>query len=171
MEKKEEILLNEHEEVETKTSNKVKYTIAIIATTLVLAAATTLLIGHFKFDWFKSDNYKIDAKINRNLYQANYFSERKTVNTRIYFDNGPTENKQYILDSNFVVFLTEKAENLNTAVLVLLSSKMTSEEGESDLGHLNLFDEKEIKELEANPDGSKYPIAVFKFYDDGYKSN
>ena len=167
MEHKEEILLNEPEVFETKTSNKVKYTIAIIATTLVLAAATTLLIGHFKFDWFKSDNYKIDAKINRNLYQANYFSERKTVNTRIYFDNGPTENKQYILDSNFVVFLTEKAENLNTAVLVLLSSKMTSEEGESDLGHLNLFDEKEIKELEANPDGSKYPMAVFKFYDDG----
>jgi len=167
MENKNEILINEPEVVETKTSNKVKYTIAIIATTLVLAAATTLLIGHFKFDWFKSDNYKIDAKINRNLYQANYFSERKTVNTRIYFDNGPTENKQYILDSNFVVFLTEKAENLNTAVLVLLSSKMTSEEGESDLGHLNLFDEKEIKELEANPDGSKYPMAVFKFYDDG----
>ncbi len=82
MEKKEEILINEHEEVETKTSNKVKYTIAIIATTLVLAAATTLLIGHFKFDWFKSDNYKIDAKINRNLYQANYFSEKKTVNTK-----------------------------------------------------------------------------------------
>ena len=33
--------------------------------------------------------------------------------------------------------------------------------------HLNLFDEKEIKEIEANPDGSKYPMAVFKFDDDG----
>ena len=77
MEHKEEILLNEPEFVETKASNKVKYTIAIIATTLVLATATTLLIGHFKFDWFKNDNYKIDANINRNLYQANYFSEKR----------------------------------------------------------------------------------------------
>jgi hypothetical protein len=167
MEKKEEILINEHEEVETKTSNKVKLAVAIIASTLVLAAATTLLIGHFKFDWFKSDNYKIDANINRSVYQANYFSEKKTVSTRISFENGPTENKQYVLDSNFVVFLTEKKENLNTAILVLLDSNMSSEEGQTELAHLNIFDEKEIKELEANPDGSKYPMAVFKFDDDG----
>ena len=167
MEKKEEILINDHEEVETKTFNKVKLTVAIIASTLVLAAATTLLIGHFKFDWFKGDNYKIDANINRSVYQANYFSEKKTVSTRISFENGPTENKQYVLDSNFVVFLTEKKENLNTAILVLLDSNMSSEEGQTELGHLNIFDEKEIKELEANPDGSKYPLAVFKFNDDG----
>jgi hypothetical protein len=167
MEKKEEILINDHEEVETKTFNKVKLAVAIIASTLVLAAATTLLIGHFKFDWFKSDNYKIDANINRSVYQANYFSEKKTVSTRISFENGPTENKQYVLDSNFVVFLTEKKENLNTAILVLLDSNMSSEEGQTELGHLNIFDEKEIKELEANPDGSKYPMAVFKFDDDG----
>ena len=167
MEKKEEILINDHEEVETKTFNKVKLAVAIIASTFVLAAATTLLIGHFKFDWFKSDNYKIDANINRSVYQANYFSEKKTVSTRISFENGPTENKQYVLDSNFVVFLTEKTENLNTAILVLLDSNMSSEEGQTELGHLNIFDEKEIKELEANPDGSKYPMAVFKFDDDG----
>ena len=167
MEKKEEILINDHEEVETKTFNKVKLAVAIIASTLVLAAATTLLIGHFKFDWFKGDNYKIDANINRSVYQANYFSEKKTVSTRISFENGPTENKQYVLDSNFVVFLTEKKENLNTAILVLLDSNMSSEEGQTELGHLNIFDEKEIKELEANPDGSKYPMAVFKFDDDG----
>ena len=30
-----------------------------------------------------------------------------------------------------------------------------------------MFDEDKIKELETNPDGSKYPIAVFTFYDDG----
>ena len=167
MEKKEEILINDHEEVETKTFNKVKLAVAIIASTLVLAAATTLLIGHFKFDWFKSDNYKIDANINRSVYQANYFSEKKTVSTRISFENGPTENKQYVLDSNFVVFLTEKKDNLNTAIIVLLDSNMSSEEGQTELAHLNIFDEKEIKELEANPDGSKYPMAVFKFDDDG----
>ena len=120
MEKKEEILINDHEEVETKTFNKVKLAIAIIASTLVLAAVTTLLIGHFKFDWFKSDNYKIDANINRSVYQANYFSEKKTVTTKYSFENGDSEQKEYIVDNNFVVFLTGKKDNLNTATLVLL---------------------------------------------------
>ena len=167
MEKKEEILLNEHEEVETKTSNKVKYTIAIIASTLVLAAATTLLIGHFKFDWFKSDNYKIDANINRSVYQANYFSEKKTMTTKISLSDGHIEKKEYIIDTNFVVFLTEKKENLYSAALVLLSATATAEDKLQELPHFNMFDEEEIKELESNPDGSKYPMAVFKFNDDG----
>ena len=167
MENKNEILINEPEVVETKTSNKVKFTMAIIATTLVLAAATTLLIGHFKFDWFKSDNYKIDANINRSVYQANYFSEKKTVATQFVFTDGHIEKKEYILDTNFVVFLTDKKENMNTASLVLLSSTATVDEEVQKLPHLNLFDEKEIKEIEGNPDGSKYPMAVFKFDDDG----
>ena len=70
--KKEEILLNEPEIVETKP-NKVKIALSILASTLVVATITTLLVGHFKFDWFKSDEYKIDARINRSIYQANYF--------------------------------------------------------------------------------------------------
>ena len=173
MEKKEEILMNENEEIiETKPSNKVKYAIAIVASTLVLAAITTLLIGHFKFDWFKSENYKLDAKISRNVFQANYFSEKKTVVTKFSFANGITQQKDYFLDSNFVVFLTdreelENKEFLNTATLILLDSKMTSEYGEKVLPHLDIFDEAQLKELEANPDGSKYPLAVFKFYEDG----
>ena len=167
MEKKEEILINEPEVVETKQSNKINIVISLIVSTLLVTAVTTLLIGHFKFDWFKSDNYKIDANIKRNVFQANYFSEKKTVTTRFSFENGPTEKKEYILDSDFVVFLTDKTDNLNTGVLVLLCSKMTSEKGENQLAHLNIFDEKEIKELEADPDGSKYPFAVFKFDDEG----
>ena len=172
MEKSEEILLNEPEIVETKPSNKVKYTIAILASTLVLAAVTTLLIGHFKFDWFKSDNYKIEAKINRTIYQANYFSEQKTVTTKFSLSNGLFQKKEYVLDSNFVVFLTERKEQenkefLNSATLVLLSSVMKYEDEIKELAHLNIFDENEIKELDSNPDGAKYPIATFKFSDDG----
>ena len=30
-----------------------------------------------------------------------------------------------------------------------------------------MFDEKERKKLESNPDGAKYPMAVFTFTDDG----
>jgi len=167
MDKKEEILINEPEVVETKPSNKVKYAIAIIASTLVLAAVTTLLIGHFKFEWFQSDNYKIDAKINRSVFQANYFSEKRTMTTEITLADGKLEKKEYIIDNNFVVFLTEKKENMNTAALVLLSATATVGEKIHELPHLNILDEEQIKEVEANPDGSKYPLAVFKFDDDG----
>ena len=100
MDKKEEILINEQEVVETKSSNKIKYTIAIISSTLVIAAITTLLIGHFKFDWFKNDNYKIDANIKRNFYQANYFSERKTLNAKFTLPDGASQQKEYIIDTN-----------------------------------------------------------------------
>ena len=133
----------------------------------MVAVVTTLLIGHFKFDWFKSDEYRIDANISRNLYQANYFSERKTVNTKFTFETGDFEKKEYSVDSKFVVFLVEKQENLNTAIIVLLSSTATVDGEAHELGHLNMFDENTLKELEANPDGTKYPMAVFKFSEDG----
>ena len=167
MEKNEEILLNEPEINERKPSQKIKYAIAIITTTLALAVVSTLLIGHFKFDWFKSNNYKIDAQINRSVYQSNYFSEKKTVKTQFSLPSGTLEQKTYVLDSNFVVFLTEKKDDFNTAILILLDSIMTSEEGKKELAHLNLFNDEEIKQLEKDPDGAKYPMAIFQFYDDG----
>jgi hypothetical protein len=167
MDKKEKILINEPEVVEIKASNKIKYAIAIISSTLVLAVVTTLLIGHFKFDWFKGDNYKIDVNINRNIYQANYFSEKKTLNAKFTLPDGVSQEKEYIIDTNFVVFLTDKKENINTAVLVLLSSTIEGDEKLKELPHLNIFDENETKELESNPDGAKYPIAIFKFDNEG----
>ena len=173
MEKKEEILINENEEIiDTKPNNKVKYAVAIVATTLVLASVMTLLIGHFKFNWFKGEIYKLDASISRKAYQANYFTEKKTVTTKFSFANGINQEKQYFLDTNFVVFLTnqEKLENkefLNTAALILLDSKMTHEYGEKELPHLDMFNEAQLKELESNPDGAKYPMALFKFYESG----
>ena len=86
MEKKEEILINENEEIiDTKPNNKVKYAVAIVAATIVLASVTTLLIGHFKFNWFKGEIYKLDASISRKAFQANYFSEKKNSNNQIFF--------------------------------------------------------------------------------------
>ena len=49
--RKEEILLNEPEIVETK-SNKVKITLAILVSALLVSATAILLIGHFKFFFF-----------------------------------------------------------------------------------------------------------------------
>ena len=172
MEKKEEILINEKEEIVDTKPSKMKYVIAILAATLVLASVTTLLIGHFKYNWFKGEVYKLDANISRKAFQANYFSEKKTVTTKFSFANGINQEKQYFLDTNFVVFLTEQEqlvnqEFLNTAALILLDSKMTHEYGEKDLPHLDMFDENQLKELEANPDGAKYPMALFKFYENG----
>ena len=135
--------MNEPEFVETKP-NKVKIVLSILASTLVVATISTLLIGHFKFDWFKSDEYKIDAHINRSIYQANYFSEKKTINTKFTFD-GHSEEKEYIVDNDFVVFLTGKKENLNTAALVLLSATGTVDDEIHELAHLNMFDEEQVK--------------------------
>ena len=138
---KEEILLKDSENVETKP-NKLKIALSILASTLIVATITTLLVGHFKYDWFKSDEYKIDAHINRSIFQANYFSEKKT-------------------------YLTDKKGDLNTATLVLLGATVSVDNEIHELPHLNMFDEEQIKALESNPDGAKYPMAVFKFTDDG----
>ena len=46
--RKEEILLNEPEIIETK-SNKVKITLLILVSALLVAAIAVLLVGHFKF--------------------------------------------------------------------------------------------------------------------------
>ena len=57
------------------------------------------------------------------------------------------------------------------AIIVLLSSTATVDGEAYELGHLNMFDENTLKELEANPDGTKYPMAVFKFSEDGNEKN
>ena len=159
--KKEEILLNDSEIVETK-SNKVKIVLSILASTLIVASIATLLVGHFQFGWFKSNEFKIDANINRNIYQANYFSERKTINTKITFDEH-SEAKEYVVDNDFVVFFTGK----NTAALVLLGATANVDDQIHELAHFTMFDEEVVKDLENNPDGAKYPMALFEFTDDG----
>ena len=44
--------------ISAKSYSKVKLAIAIISTILILAATTTLLIGYFKFDWFKKEIFQ-----------------------------------------------------------------------------------------------------------------
>ena len=172
MEKHTKILMKEPEEIEeAKDSNKIKYTTALISASIMLTLIATLLIGHFQFSWFK-ETYQVNANISRKVFQANYFSEQKTVTTKFSFANGVIQENDYILNTNFVVFLENREEIyknqfINTAFILLLDSKMLYEKGEKDLPHLNIFDEVQLKELEANPYGAKYPIAEFKFDDDG----
>ena len=90
---KEEILINEPEIFEPKISNKKKLAITIAATTLFLAVGTTLLVGYLRFDWFSNGDYSIDANINRNIYKANYFSNKKTINTQFSLSNAVSRKK------------------------------------------------------------------------------
>ena len=175
MDKQDEIILEENLnqiEIEPpKNSKKIKYAIAIIASTLVLATVSILLIGHFKFNWFKNGNYKLDINISRSTYQANYFSERKIATTKISLTDDKKEERIFYVDSNFVVYLMDKKKTRNgyliTASLVILDSKLSTDETKKDLAHFNIHDEAQIKEFESNPDGAKYPMAIFKFYEDG----
>lgn len=166
------IAFNESEILPTKKSNKLKYTIIIISSVIALAAAATLLVGYFKFNWFKDEIYTIDANITRSLHQANYFTENRKITTKIAITEDEYEEQEYLIDTDFMVFLNErkqleKGDYLNTASIVLLKSKMTSNEEEQNLPSLDLSDAEKIKEFETNPDGSKYPLALFKFYENG----
>ena len=162
--RKEELLLTDYDYIRTK-SRKRKICISILVS--LLLASSILLAGHLKYEWFKSDEYKIDANINRSVFQANYFTEKKSAFIQFNFEDGHSEKKGYVIDNNFVVFLTEKKDNLNTAILVLLKSSATVDDKIQELVHLDMFNEEQIKELEADPNGAKYPFAVFKFTDDG----
>ena len=155
-----------------KTNYKFTLTIAIISTVLLLDATTTLLIGYFKFDWFKSEIYKVDANITREINQANFFKETKTINTKVALTKDNYEEQNYEINTDFVVFLKEKTtlkenDNLYKASLVILKSKMTTKDEEYDLPSFDINDENKVKEYEANPDGSKFPIAEFSFYENG----
>ena len=77
------VSFEDQEIIPAKNNNKVKIIITIISIILILAVATTLLIGHFKFNWFKSEVYKVDTNIKREVNQASYFNENKKIKTKI----------------------------------------------------------------------------------------
>ena len=177
MSKKEESYAINDELIDQKVelpvkSNKIKYAIVIASVVAFVAAASILLIGYFKFDWFKSETYKLDANINRATYQTSYFTEKKRIETEYSFTNGVHEKKLAYVTSTFVVVLTDrkkiaKDKFLDTASLIILDSTLKQEGAESELTRFQIFDKKTLKDLETNPNGSKYPMAMFKFYEDG----
>ena len=166
---KEEILNDEFVEreiIQPKSHKKIKIAVSIVAS-LAIIATTTLLVGYFKFNWFKSEVYTLDTKISHNLYQVNYFTETKNVNTKIGFVSGVSENQEHTIYTNFMVIITGKEGFLNTAILVILDTKVKYEREFKDVNTFDIFDEDKIKEVIANPDGAKYPLALFSFYDNG----
>ena len=166
---KEEILNDEFVEREIaqpKSHKKIKIAISVVAS-LAIIAITTLLVGHFKFDWFKSEVYTLDTKISHNLYQVNYFTETKNIKTKMGFVSGVSENQEHTIYTNFMVMITGKEGFLNTAILVILDTKVKYQKEFKDVNTFDILDEAKIKEVIADPDGSKYPLAVFSFYENG----
>jgi len=172
MDKKES--LNENlaskEEITLKKSRKLKIALVIIFS-LFIILSTTLLVGYFKFDWFKNEIYSIDAKIRRNVYQANYFSETKIIETKYNFSSGQSETKELSLFTNFMVIPTKKEkiknEFLITATLIILEIKFKIEKEIKQGIYFNISDEKIINQIKSNPDANKYPIAIFSFFENG----
>jgi hypothetical protein len=123
-------------------------------------------------DWFKNEIYNVDANLTREINQANFFEETKTINTRIAIAKDEYEEQEYTVKTNFVVYLKERTqlkENdyLNTATIAITKSKMTTKGQEYDLPSFDLTDENKVREFEEHPDGSKNPIAEFSYFENG----
>ena len=171
---KEEILnenIIEKEVIHPKAHKKIKIFLAITGSILVIAA-TVLLIGYFHLNWFKSEIYNLDIKISRNTYEVNYFTETKILETRLGLTSGESNNKEITVKNNFLVVQTdrEKLENndfLNTVSLIILDVKVKMDNEEKQGISFDIFKEEIVEEFKSNPEGSKYPMAIFSFYENG----
>ena len=162
-----------HDEI-TLSSKKSKICkiAALIIAGIAIITTTVLLVAHFKYGLFGS---KISEaiEINREANSLEFFSETRNLKTKMTYASGQTASTEQEIDTDFVVLLKEKKEIkekstfYNTGYIVVLGSKAKSNGEEAQLDSFNIFDEKIIKEFESNPNGSKYPIAQFSFYEDG----
>ena len=83
------------------------------------------------------------------------------------YSSGELEEIENLIETNFLVMVTNKEKSLNTAYLVVLKSKTEMKEKEASLNSFDIFDEKTVKEFEENPDSSKYPMSLFHYYENG----
>lgn len=165
---------------------KKKKIIYIITITFALFLIITiiLLVGYFKYNWFKKDDkevdneiYNLDVKIKSSVNQVDYFTETKKIKSTVVYTSGESDEQEQIVDTNFVVFITDKTindnhtnnitSNMNNGTLVILESKVKYGENETNLSSFDIFDEKQIKDFESNPNGSIYPMAKFSYFENG----
>ena len=164
--------------------NKKKKIIFIIAITFAALAIITaiFLIGCLKFGWFKksddeanNDRYDLDVKIKRTVNQVDYFTETKKIKSKVVYTSGESQEQEQIVDTNFVVFLTDKTDKfdsennmtikMNNGTLVILDSKVKFGEKETKLSSFDIFDEEQIKEFELNPSGATHTITKFSYFE------
>ena len=172
---KEEILnesIKEEEEVIQPKSHK-KIIISLVITGSILVISTViLLVGYFKFNWFKSEIQNINIKISRNVQEVKYFTETIIIDYKLGLTSGESDKKEITVKNNFLVVETDrkKMKNndfLNTASLIILDVKVNFDNKENQGISFDIFSDEKIKEFKSNPDGTKYPMAIFSFYDNG----
>ena len=95
MDKSEEIILeesiNEKELSDTKNYKKIKYSMAIIASTLIVAAVITLSIGHFKVEVLEEGNKPVVRNLAFNITAS------KTYNLGSFKVAGQTVSIKYVV--------------------------------------------------------------------------
>ena len=163
---------NHQEIILSSKKSKICKIATLIVAGIAIITTTVLLVAHFKYGLFGSKSSQI-IEINREANSLEFFSETRNLKTKMTYATGKAVSNEQIIDTDFVILLKEKKEIkekstfYNTGYIVILGSKVKANEEEAQLDSFNIFDEKIVKEFESNPDGSKYPIAQFSFYEDG----
>ena len=163
---------NHQEIILSSKKSKICKIATLIVAGIAIITTTVLLVAHFKYGLFGSKSSQI-IEINREANSLEFFSETRNLKTKMTYATGKAVSTEQIIDTDFVILLKEKKEIkekstfYNTGYIVILGSKVKANEEEAQLDSFNIFNEKIIKEFEANPNGSKYPIAQFSFYEDG----
>ena len=163
---------NHQEIILSSKKSKICKIATLIVAGIAIITTTVLLVAHFKYGLFGSKSSQI-IEINREANSLEFFSETRNLKTKMTYATGQAVSTEQIIDTDFVVLLKEKKEIkekstfYNIGYIVILGSKVKANEEEAQLDSFNIFDEKIIKEFEANPNGSKYPFAQFSFYEDG----
>ena len=169
------------EENYAQSKRPIMLIILIVVFILIFAIVITLLVGHFKYNWFKEKTKEIEQandipKLSRIVNQINYFTEIKTINTRVEFTQGSPEYTEQKININFLVMQTDRKELrnndfLNNATLVILEANATIRNETRNITSFNIFDESKIEEFKSSPNGTKYPMSLFSFYENGTLAN
>ena len=157
----------------SQKSQKKKYIIigSIVFLSLAIITTVVLLIVYCSKDDAEEEIYQV-TEIKRELYSEEYYTETKTIKSKLSYSSGEFDEKVQKIQKQFMVMITDKEElpeniTLSTAILIILKSEIEMEGQQSPLNGFNISDEKVVEEFEKNPSGEKYPMAIFRFYENG----
>ena len=154
----------------SRKSKYIKFGLLIFAS-IAIITTVILLVGHYKYGLFEDEVYQV-ANVKHEIYSTEYFTETKTVKSKLSYSSGELNERVQKITTNFLVTITDKEtlpnnEILTKATIVLLQSKAESEGNDVPLSTFDIFNENILKEFENNPNDEKYQMAVFTFYESG----
>ena len=172
---------SQKEIIKTKDFRKKKVIIIIslVILGLLLIATSVLLIGHFKFGWFKKKKELVIEKKREENYVSRYLETKNATNYYNYNQkNNETQNIQNnSILTDFIVALNKKTridkrydfneiDYLYEAFLLIINITQLNETDSMYLGGLNIYDESKTIDdlLKINND-------LFSNYGQKYKNN